>query len=169
MIEIENVVNISCSPNLILNYTPEMVFFLSFLINFGVFEDFSIISFRDLSAISDPDLENVDDSIPNVLEISTPNNSVDDFSFDLESRVSSEENSENPIPDSANAILRDLRIKNINRVIFGTLNINSLYSKLEQLKEIIGNYLDVLTIQETKLDDSIPTADLMINGYSEPL
>ena len=35
-------------------------------------------------------------------------------------------------------------------VLIGTLNINSLSSKFEQLKVIIGNYLDVLIIQETK-------------------
>ena len=28
--------------------------------------------------------------------------------------------------------------------------------------------MDVLTIQETKIDGSVPTADLLINGYSEP-
>ena len=61
-----------------------------------------------------------------------------------------------------------LRIKNINRVIIGTLNINSIASKLEQLKEVIGNYLDILTIQETKLDDSFPTTQLLIDGYNEP-
>ena len=53
-------------------------------------------------------------------------------------------------------------------MIIGSLNINSVASKLEHLREVIGNYLDVLTIQETKLDDSFPTAQLLIDGYSEP-
>ena len=39
---------------------------------------------------------------------------------------------------------------------------------MDQLRVIIGNYIDVLTIQETKLDESVPTADLMIDGYGEP-
>ena len=70
--------------------------------------------------------------------------------------------------DSANNVLKKLRLKNTNRVIIGTLNINSVVSKLEHLREVIGNYLDILTIQETKLDESVPTAQLLIDGYNEP-
>ena len=69
---------------------------------------------------------------------------------------------------SANYVLKKLRIKNTKRVIIGTLNINSVASKIEHLREVIGNYLDIFTIQETKLDDSFPTAQLLIEGYSEP-
>ena len=70
--------------------------------------------------------------------------------------------------DNANGILRKLRIKNVNRVIIGSLNINSLPNKFEQLKEIIGKSLDILTIQETKLDSSFPPQQFIIEGYSEP-
>ena len=88
----------------------------------------------------------------------TPSESSSVHSFDAEdSNV-----------ESANAILKKLRIKNTNRVTIGTLNINSLAPKLEQLREIIGNHLDILTIQESKLDDSFPTTQLLIEGYSEP-
>ena len=71
---------------------------------------------------------------------------------------------ENSVND-ANSILKNLRIKNVNRFIIGTLNINSLANKFEQLKEVIGTYLDVLIIVETKLDDSFPTAQFSIAGY----
>ena len=57
-------------------------------------------------------------------------------------------------PEDTMNILREIRIKNVDRVIIGTLNINSLSSKFEQLKWIMGNYIDVLVIQETKLDPS---------------
>ena len=50
------------------------------------------------------------------------------------------------IDDSATDILKKLRIKNVNRLMIATLNINSIASKLDQLKEVIGNYIDVLTI-----------------------
>ena len=60
----------------------------------------------------------------------------------------------NTNPEDAMNILREIRITNVNRVIIGTLNINSLPQKFEQLKLIIDNYLDVLVIQETKLDPS---------------
>ena len=71
-------------------------------------------------------------------------------------------------PEDATSILREIRIRNINRVIIGTLNINSLPLKFEQLKLIIGNYLDILVIQETKLDPSFSDEQFMISGYTKP-
>lgn len=65
-------------------------------------------------------------------------------------------------------ILRNIRIKNVNRLMVGTLNINSLANKFVQLKEVIGTYLDVIVLIETKLDSSFPTAQFLIAGYKEP-
>ena len=53
--------------------------------------------------------------------------------------------------DNAYDILREIRVKNVNKVVIGTLNINSFASKFEQLREIIGKNIDILAIQETKL------------------
>ena len=53
-------------------------------------------------------------------------------------------------PEDVTIIRSEIRIKNVNKVIIGTLNINSLLPKFEQLKLIRNNYIDV--IQETKLD-----------------
>ena len=36
--------------------------------------------------------------------------------------------------ETADNILRRIRVKNVNKIIFGTLNINSLAPKFEQLK-----------------------------------
>ena len=58
--------------------------------------------------------------------------------------------------DNAGKYLKEIRIKNINRIIIGTLNINSLYSKFDQLKILIKKYIDILVIEETKLDPSFP-------------
>ena len=55
-----------------------------------------------------------------------------------------------------NEDLKEIMIKNINQIIIGTLNINSLFTKFEQLKLIIANYLHILVIGETKLDSSFP-------------
>ena len=41
-------------------------------------------------------------------------------------------------------------------------------SKFDQLNEIIGNNLDILIIQETKLDASFPPEQFLIAGYSKP-
>ena len=69
---------------------------------------------------------------------------------------------------SADEVLKEIRIKNVNRVTIGTLNINSLAPKFEQLKMVIGKNLDILTIQETKLDSSFPSGQFILDGYSEP-
>ena len=53
-------------------------------------------------------------------------------------------------------------------VIIGTLNINSFAPKFEELREIIGKNLDILTIQETKLDSSFPTQQFSLDGFSTP-
>ena len=50
----------------------------------------------------------------------------------------------------------------------GHLNINSIRSKFEYLKDFIGNNIDVFLISETKLNDSFPPGKFMINGYQVP-
>ena len=76
------------------------------------------------------------------------------------------------MPDSIteNALdeLKKIRIKNVNNVTIGTLNINSIATKFEQLREIVGKNLDILTIQETKLDSSFPVQQFILDGYSQP-
>ncbi len=71
-------------------------------------------------------------------------------------------------PEDANSILRAVRIKNINKLMIGCLNINSLASKFEPLKMIISDHLDILVIVETKLDNSFPTSQFLIPGYTKP-
>ena len=65
-------------------------------------------------------------------------------------------------------LLKDLQIKNHNRLIIGSININSLSNKFDQLKYIIGDSLDVLIILETKLDGSFPENQFLISGYCKP-
>ena len=48
------------------------------------------------------------------------------------------------------------------------MNINTIENKLDQLQIIIDNSVDILTIQETKLDKEVSTEQLMIHGYQEP-
>ena len=65
-------------------------------------------------------------------------------------------------------VLKKIRTMNINRLIIGTLNINSLANKFEQLKLVIGNNLDILILVETKLDDTYPTEQFLIEGFRTP-
>ena len=64
--------------------------------------------------------------------------------------------------------LKDLRLKNPNRLIFGHLNINSLRNKFELLCHQIKGNVDILLISETKLDNSFPAGQFLIDGYSVP-
>ena len=65
-------------------------------------------------------------------------------------------------------ILKNLRLKNVNRSICAQLNINSLRNKFDSLINIISNNIDILMVSETKLDLSFPTGQFHIHGFSEP-
>ena len=65
-------------------------------------------------------------------------------------------------------ILTNLRFKNVNRLIYVQLNINSIRNKFDSLINIINNNIDILMISETKLDPSFPTGQFHIHGFSEP-
>ena len=70
--------------------------------------------------------------------------------------------------NDAFTILRDFKLANVNRPVIAHLNINSIRNKLEPLKAIIENNLDILLISETKLDDSFPDPQFIIDGFSPP-
>ena len=66
-------------------------------------------------------------------------------------------------------LLKNIRLSNVNRLIIGQLNINSLRHKFDALKYIIGGNMDILVITETKLDTTFPKNQFLIQGYSPPL
>ena len=45
---------------------------------------------------------------------------------------------------------------NVGRLIFGQLNINSIRTKFELLKDQIKGNIDVLMISETQIEDTFP-------------
>ena len=53
-------------------------------------------------------------------------------------------------------------------MIIGNLNINSFSNTFEQMKDIVMQHIDILVLTETKLDDTFPTAQFLVNGFSEP-
>ena len=52
--------------------------------------------------------------------------------------------------------------------MFGHLNINSIRSKLELLSEQVKGNLDVFMISETKVNDSFPIGNFIIDSFSTP-
>ena len=65
--------------------------------------------------------------------------------------------------------LRTYRISNVGKIIIATLNINSIPNKFDELKMVISGNIDVLVLTETKLDDSFPTGQFCMEGFSTPL
>ena len=65
-------------------------------------------------------------------------------------------------------ILKSIKVSNINRLIIGQLNINSLRNKMEALKLIMTGNLDILIITESKLDETFPKKQFCIKGYAPP-
>ena len=56
----------------------------------------------------------------------------------------------------------------MHNVIVGLLNVNSIASKFDAIKAIIPGSIDVMVFCETKLDDSYPTAQFVIDGFKKP-
>ena len=56
-----------------------------------------------------------------------------------------------------------------SKVVIGQLNLNGMESgKLEPLKGLICNYIDILIIIEWKIDSSFTSQQLFIDGFSMP-
>ena len=65
--------------------------------------------------------------------------------------------------------LGNLRSKNPKKFIFSLININSILNTFQNLCDIVGNNVDVLSVSETKLDSSFPNAQFLLPGFHEPL
>ena len=62
--------------------------------------------------------------------------------------------------------LKSVRAKNINRIIFSHININSIRNKFELLANAVTGNVDVLLISETKIDSSFTNAQFTIKGFT---
>ena len=64
------------------------------------------------------------------------------------------------------SILSKLKLKNVNKLVTGHLNVNSLPGKFDQLKVVIKSNIDILIVTETKIDSSSFTSQFVIEGFS---
>ena len=64
--------------------------------------------------------------------------------------------------------LKVIRVSNMNKLIFGLLNINSLRNKFDVFSEQVNGSIYILMVAETKLDDSFPEAQFLIEGFHSP-
>ena len=65
-------------------------------------------------------------------------------------------------------ILNKIRTKNLNNVVIGLLNVNSFNAKFDSIRSIVIDKIDILVLVETKLDDTYPTSQFIMGGYSSP-
>ena len=65
-------------------------------------------------------------------------------------------------------ILKQLKICNLNRLVIGQLNINSIRNKFESLKLLVKGNIDIMVITESKLDSTFPSEQFAIEGYNLP-
>ena len=64
--------------------------------------------------------------------------------------------------------LRKMKIQFSDKLIIAHLNINSIRNKFDSLFFMIEDNADILLISETKLDDSFPSGQFKICGFSMP-
>ena len=61
-----------------------------------------------------------------------------------------------------------MRKNNSKKIIIAHLNINSIRNKFDFLADIVKDNIDVLMISESKLDDSFPDSQFLIEGFGKP-
>ena len=64
--------------------------------------------------------------------------------------------------------MKNLRIKYPQKTIVSYININSVRNKFENFTALAADYVDILIIAETKLDDSFPDAMFRMPGFKAP-
>lgn len=62
-----------------------------------------------------------------------------------------------------------MRLRNIGRVIVGYLNINAAKNKLNALREINSENIDIFLTTGTKIDASFSTGQLSIEVFATPI
>ena len=70
--------------------------------------------------------------------------------------------------DECNITLKTIRSDNVNKLIFPHLNINSIRNKFEFLATQVKGKIDILMIAETKIDESFPKGNFLVEAFSTP-
>ena len=69
---------------------------------------------------------------------------------------------------NANDILSNLKVRVNNKLIIGNLKINSIAGKFDQLKLMAKYKVDILVLDETKIDSSFLNQQFHIEGFCLP-
>ena len=63
-------------------------------------------------------------------------------------------------------VIKNINLSNVNRRIMGQLNVNGLKNKIDPIRLLAEGNIDVLVITESKLDQSFPSQQFAIDGFS---
>ena len=92
--------------------------------------------------------------------------SYDDYDDDFVKVTVTEHSSKGNVNVNENlSKLKDIKLKNINRVIMAQLNINSRRNTFDFLKGTVASYIDMLLITASKTVNSFLTAPFQKNGF----
>ena len=64
--------------------------------------------------------------------------------------------------------IKKIKYNYLNNIVVGHLNINSIRNKFQCLKYIVGQNIDILLISETKLNESFPDGQFIMDGFQVP-
>ena len=64
--------------------------------------------------------------------------------------------------------MKEVRLKNLNRIVLAHLNINSLRNKFDALVKQVSGNVDVLFLSETKIDESFPEGQFKTPEFCTP-
>ena len=90
------------------------------------------------------------------------------FAFDLDAVNDCLSDTLEKAKPDANSSLQPIRKGNLNKLIFAHLNINSIGNESDSLADIIKDNIDILMISETKVDDSFPNGQFLLDGFGTP-
>ena len=72
------------------------------------------------------------------------------------------------LPKHCKTVMKTIGQENGRKLIVFCLNIKSVRIKFELLCDQINGIIDILIIPETKIDDSFPLGNFLIDGFSTP-
>ena len=71
--------------------------------------------------------------------------------------------------DECNITVKTIRSADVNKQIFAHLSINSISNKFEFLSMQVKGKINILMTSETKIDESFPKENFLIEGFSTPI
>ena len=64
--------------------------------------------------------------------------------------------------------LEYLKLKNVNKILIGHLNINFIRNKFSCFKYLIDENINIILVSETKLSETFPVSQFLIQGFHTP-